>query len=127
MNYLLDTHTFIWFINGDKSLPVDIIEKIRNVKNQCFFSVVGLWEIAIKVKLDKLQLKSDFKKISKFCLENEIEILPITFEHILELNKLEFHHRDPFDRLIIAQAITEDLTIISKDGNFVHYPVKCIW
>src|SRR5471030_3556047 len=111
MNFLLDTHTFIWFINGNHSLPDKVIDKIKNVENQCFFSIASIWEIAIKMKLNKLHLKSDFNKITDFCVENDVIVLPVTFEHLMELNKLDFHHRDPFDRLIIAQSIAEKLTV----------------
>jgi PIN domain nuclease of toxin-antitoxin system len=127
MSFLLDTHTFIWFINGDRSLSDKVISKIKNVENQCFFSIASIWEIAIKVKLNKLHLKSDFNEITNFCFGNEIEILPITFEHIQALNNLDFHHRDPFDRLIIAQSIVEELTVLTKDENFHLYNVKCLW
>jgi len=128
MSFLLDTHTFIWFINGDSSfLPTKVVNEIKNLDNQCFISVASLWEIAIKIKLDKLSLISDFKKISGFLSENQIEILPITFDHILALNNLEFHHRDPFDRIIISQAISEDLTILTKDRNFSSYEAKIFW
>jgi PIN domain nuclease of toxin-antitoxin system len=88
---------------------------------------VGIWEIAIKMKLNKLHLKSDFDNITSFCIDNDIVLLPITFEHIQELNKLEIHHRDPFDRLIIAQSITENLIVLTKDENFKQYKVKCLW
>lgn len=127
MKYLLDTHTFIWFINGDQSLSNKAIAKIKDVENQCFFSIASVWEIAIKIKLNKLQIKSSFNEIIDFCNENKIDILPITFEHILELNKLDFHHRDPFDRLIIAQTLAEKLTVITKDENFHLYKIKCLW
>lgn len=92
-----------------------------------FYQIASLWEIAIKIRLDKLSLISDFNKISGFLSENQIEILPITFEHILTLNNLEFHHRDPFDRIIIGQAISEDLTILTKDRNFTLYEAKIFW
>ena len=127
MNFLLDTHTFIWFINGDHSLPDNVIDKIKNVENQCFFSIASIWEIAIKMKLNKLHLKSDFDNITDFCIENEIIVLPIAFEHLQALNQLEFHHRDPFDRLIIAQSIAEKLTVLTKDENFKLYKVKHLW
>jgi len=128
MPLLLDTHTLIWFINGDSSsLPAKVVNEIKNLDNQCFISIASLWEIAIKIKLDKLSLISDFNKISEFLIENQIEILPITFEHILALNNLEFHHRDPFDRIIIGQAISEDLTILTKDRNFTLYEAKIFW
>jgi len=88
MDFLLDTHTFIWFINGDKLLPDNVIAKIKNIENQCFFSVASIWEIAIKMKLNKIYLQSDFNEITDFCLANDIEILPISFEHIQVLNNL---------------------------------------
>ena len=127
MPFLLDTHTFIWFINGDTSLPDKVIDKIRNLDNQCFISIASIWEIAIKAKLNKLSIVSSFDKIVEFLEENQIEILPITFENILTLNKLEFHHRDPFDRIIIAQGISEELTILTKDQNFKLYGVDIFW
>lgn len=127
MSFRLDTHTFIWFINDDDSLPKKVINKIKNLDNQCFISVASIWEMAIKVKLSKLSLSSDFERIIDFLELNQIEILPITFSHILTLNDLDFHHRDSFDRIIIAQGITEKLTIISKDENFKFYPTKIYW
>jgi PIN domain nuclease of toxin-antitoxin system len=127
MNFLLDTHTFIWFINGDKSLPGDVIAKIKNIENQCFFSIASIWEIAIKMKLNKIYLRSDFDEITDFCLANDIEILPISFEHIQVLNSLELHHNDPFDRLLIAQGISEKLIFLTKDQHFKSYGVKCFW
>jgi len=127
MNILLDTHTFIWFINGDKSIPEKVIAKIKNIENRCFLSIASIWEIAIKMKLNKLQLKSDFDEITNLCFENDIEILPVTFAHIQELNNLDLHHGDPFDRLIIAQGIFEKLTVLTKDENFRLYKVKILW
>ena len=127
MPYLLDTHTFIWFINGDSSLPKKVINEITDLNNQCFISIASIWEIAIKSKLNKLTLFSAFDKIIEFLDENQIEVLPIGFNHILSLNNLEFHHRDPFDRILIAQAITEELILISKDRNFELYEVNVFW
>ncbi|PWS32163.1 type II toxin-antitoxin system VapC family toxin [Pedobacter paludis] len=127
MPFLLDTHTFIWFINGDSTLPKEVIAKIKNLDNQCFLSIASIWEIAIKIELNKLALISGFDKIEDFLTENQIEILPITFEHILSLNNLELHHRDPFDRIIIAQGISEELIILTKDQNFSLYEAKIFW
>jgi PIN domain nuclease of toxin-antitoxin system len=127
MDFLLDTHAFIWFINGDKSLPDGVVRAIKNVENQCFFSVASIWEIAIKMKLDKIQLKAGFNNITEFCLENDIALLPITFAHLQQLNKLPLHHRDPFDRLIISQGIAEKLTLLTRDDSFKLYKVKCLW
>jgi len=127
MQFLLDTHTFIWFINGDSSLPNELIDEIKNLKNQCFISIASIWEIAIKCKLNKLSLNADFDRILDFLDQNQIEILPISFDHIVKLNELDFHHRDPFDRILIAQGISEDLTILIKDQNFSFYKIKIRW
>lgn len=126
-NYLLDTHALLWFIDGDESLPNKIIKKIKDIDNQCYLSIASLWEISIKMNLKKLDLSSGFHTLTNFCEENDIEILPITFEHILQNHTLADYHRDPFDRMIIAQSIAENLTILSKDRNFKHYPVKVLW
>ncbi|MFC1223987.1 type II toxin-antitoxin system VapC family toxin [Pedobacter sp. BG31] len=127
MQFLLDTHTFIWFINGDSSLPNELIDEIKNLKNQCFISIASIWEIAIKCKLNKLSLNADFDRILDFLDQNQIEILPISFDHIVKSNELDFHHRDPFDRILIAQGISEDLTILTKDQNFSFYKIKIRW
>ena len=127
MQLLLDTHTFIWFISGDKSLPKKVVTVIKNVDNKCFISIASIWEIAIKSSLNKLTLKSDFNKISDFLIENDIEILPITFEHLQTVLSLNYYHRDPFDRLIISQGLVENLTIVTKDENFESYTDKILW
>ena len=82
MQYLLDTHAFIWFINGDESLPPNIRKEISDVNNKIFMSIASLWEIAIKYKLGKLELRSSFDNIAQFMSDNDIEILPITFSHL---------------------------------------------
>lgn len=125
MSFLLDTHT--GFINGDEGLPKNVIESITNINNKCYLSVASLWEMAIKMSIEKLSLKNDFNQILNFLSENDIEVLPVSFEHIQNLLHLDFHHRDPFDRLIIEQAIIENLTIISRDHQFKNYNVKVTW
>ncbi|MEO8820646.1 MAG: type II toxin-antitoxin system VapC family toxin [Ginsengibacter sp.] len=103
MELLLDTHAFIWFIDGDNSLPEKAVHTIKDINNECFISVASLWEIAIKLSLKKIELKSDFNKINNFLADNGIDILPITFDHLQKLLELPYHHRDPFDRIIISQ------------------------
>ncbi len=127
MDLLLDTHAFIWFISGDASLPPKVLDAIKNVENKCFISIASLWEIAIKSSLKKLELKSDFNRIVDFLADNDIEILAITFDHLQRLLTLEFHHKDPFDRIIISQALTERLTILSKDEHFPSYTDRILW
>ena len=127
MNLLLDTHAFLWFIGGDKQLPEKSVELIKNPENNCFISIASLWEIAIKYSLGKIELKNGFEELYKIIQFSAIEILPISFDHLKQLAKLDFHHRDPFDRIIISQAISEKLTVISKDENFGKYEVRILW
>ena len=92
-----------------------------------YVSIGSLWEIAIKISLKKLELKTPFDQINKQFLENGFEILPVTFADTLIVSALPFHHRDPFDRIIIAQALNNGINIITKDENFSLYGVKVIW
>ncbi len=127
MNLLLDTHAFIWFINGSRELPKNVAAEIKSLDNNCYISIASLWEISIKTSIGKLKLKSRFNHISKFLADNEIEILPLTFEHLQKLTRLKYHHRDPFDRVIISQALTENITVVTKDTEFKQYGVKILW
>jgi PIN domain nuclease of toxin-antitoxin system len=127
MRYLLDTHTLIWFIEGDLSLPSKVKKEITNVSNDCYLSIASLWEIAIKLNIGKLEFSFSFDNIEDFLSANKIQILPITFLHLQRLTNLNLIHRDPFDRLIISQAIAENLTILTKDNNIQQYPVKYLW
>ena len=102
MNLLLDTHTTIWFITEDKILPINVKTLIEDITNTCFVSIASLWEMGIKHSLGKLDLKVDFMRIFELIDQSGLTILPITTNHILTNTTLEFHHRDPFDRLIIA-------------------------
>lgn len=127
MNYLLDTHAFIWFLNGDKSLSTKARKAIESDEAINFISIASLWEIAIKISLERLELKVPFEKLGEEIHNNNFQLLPITFKDTLILSTLKFHHRDPFDRLLIAQAINNDFTLISKDKHFNSYKVNLIW
>ncbi len=127
MSFLLDTHTFIWFMDGDSALSSKGRQAIEDINNKCFLSIASIWEIAIKSSLGNLKLSSEFNMIIDFLDNNDIELLPISFEHLQNLLTLEYHHRDPFDRIIIAQAIAEDLTIISKDEILSAYKCRYFW
>lgn len=127
MDLLLDTHALIWFINGDEQLPDKSIKLIRNIDIKCFISIASIWKIAIKLSLGKLDLNGGFDEISRIMRRYEIELLPITFEHIQKLLTLDFHHRDPFDRIIISQGLVEKLTVVTKDENFLKYNIKLLW
>ncbi|MFH1117870.1 MAG: type II toxin-antitoxin system VapC family toxin [Pseudomonadota bacterium] len=128
MRLLLDTHSFLWFIGGDEQLPQVAREIIAHMDNEVLLSVASLWEIAIKTSLGRLILGRPFEElIPEQIILNAIEILPIDLEDLTMVTKLPFHHRDPFDRLIIAQAMTRAVPIVGKDAEFARYPVDLIW
>ena len=128
MEFLLDTHSFLWFLQGNENLSVIAREKIENEANKLYLSIASIWEITIKLNLGKLKLDVSLEDLKHEIYKNDIELLAIDFEHIIRLNQLENHHRDPFDRIIISQCIFENLTILSKDNNFLLYrEVKVIW
>jgi PIN domain nuclease of toxin-antitoxin system len=127
MQYLLDMHTFIWFSENDKLLSRKAAREIVHIDNKCFLSLASLWEIAIKSHNGKLNIKIPFREILAFLQENRIEILQIQLNNLYTLLNLELIHRYPFDRIIVAQAITNDLTILTVDKDIVKYPVKCLW
>lgn len=124
---LLDTHTLIWYINGDPELSQNARTAIEADSTINFVSIASLWEMAIKISLGKLELKTPFNQISRQIEENGFEILPITFDGTLTVSTLPFHHRDPFDRIIIVQSFNNRLTVISKDKNFDLYKAKVLW
>ena len=128
MRALLDTNAFLWFISGSDRLSSKARDYIADFNNDLLMSTASLWEIAIKTSLGKLELLSPFDQLIPTQLEkNAIDVLPIELDHISGIINLEFHHRDPFDRLIIAQGITEQIPIITSDGMFTKYPVEVIW
>ena len=128
MAYLLDTHTFLWCLEGIKSLSKKAKDIIVNTKNKTFVNIASVWEMGIKISVNKLQLELSLEELKQVLIANEIEILPMDFEHIIELSNLAFHHRDPFDRILICQAKCENLTVLSKNTNFKLYKqVKVLW
>ena len=127
MASLLDTHVFLWYLNGSAELSKKAIKEIEDPKSIKYISVVTFWEIAIKLSLGKLEIEVPFKELQIQAIKNGFEILPLTFDHSLKLLELDFHHRDPFDRMIISQSITENITVISKDRNFSLYPINLLW
>ncbi|MBN3963051.1 type II toxin-antitoxin system VapC family toxin [Nostoc sp. NMS8] len=128
MRLLLDTHTFLWFIEGSFNLSETAKNLIEDQENQRFLSIGSLWEISIKVSIDKLKLEMTFSELVKQQVYgNAIELLEIRPEHLDELAKLPFYHKDPFDRLIISQSLVESIPIITKDSVFESYPVQILW
>ncbi len=128
MNYLLDTHTLLWFINGDASLSKNAKAIIKNFNNNCFISIASIWEIGIKISLNKLQIGFDFAALETFLKNNEIGILDINFNHVEILSSLPFIHRDPFDRILIAQCMAEKTVLLTKDDSINLYKtIETIW
>lgn len=127
MAYLLDTHAFLWFISGDNQLPASVRDKIKDINQPCFLSVASLWEITIKRQLGKLTLDIPLDELFEYAERNQIEIVQITYDHLIALSNLPNHHGDPFDRLIISQAISEKFVLITRDKGFKKYKVKQYW
>jgi len=127
MNLLLDTHAILWFLNGDKKISERVKKVLSSPSNDKFISIVSLWEIAIKISLGKLSIKTSLSDLFRIIEEQGFHFLPLTPEHIICVATLPMSHRDPFDRIIISQAITEELTILTRDENFSGYGVKIIW
>jgi PIN domain nuclease of toxin-antitoxin system len=127
MRILIDTQAFIWFVENDKQLPVKIKKELEDSGNSIIISIASLWEMVIKMSLDKLQLGCDIEEMIDMIYQNGFEILPILPIHIIKLSKLDYFHRDPFDRIIISQSLSEDIQIVSSDRIFDDYGVRRKW
>ncbi len=127
MNILLDTHALIWYLEGSGEISENARKAIENVNNTCFVSIASIWEIAIKLSIDKLKMNISFDRLSSLIWENGFEILQIRIEHTKELISLPFTHKDPFDRLLISQAKTETMSVVTKDIHFRNYNIPLIW
>ena len=128
MKLLLDTHAFLWFIMGSINLSANARVLIEDPSNESLLSVASLWEMAIKVSLGKLTLSAPFAELIPPQLNaNGIGLLNIRIDHLSLLTTLPFHHRDPFDRLLIAQAITDNIPVVSIDAAFDNYGLTRLW
>lgn len=125
---LLDTHAFLWFIADDPRLGKRAAKTMERTGQTLLLSVASLWEMAIKQQLGKLRLTDSFEDfVRTYVTETDIEVLPIEIPHLTRYSTLPLHHRDPFDRLIIAQAVQLRCPVISGDGSFSAYDVDVIW
>jgi PIN domain nuclease of toxin-antitoxin system len=127
MELLLDTHVLLWFLNGDNKLSEKAIKLIENNKNTVFISIATVWELAIKQSINKINFKNGFENFLNLIKENGFEILPLKIGNMLVLADLEFIHRDPFDRILIAQCISENILMITKDEHILKYPIQTVW
>ncbi|MDP3334238.1 MAG: type II toxin-antitoxin system VapC family toxin [Methylococcaceae bacterium] len=126
MKLLLDTHVLLWYLDNNPKLPEIWKRSIEDRHNLVAVSIASLWEIAIKVSLGKLELLDSLTTIENILNQQGIAILPVRVSHLSNLLNLPFYHRDPFDRLIIAQAQLEQLTLVSDDGMFTGYSVSLL-
>jgi len=128
MKYLIDTHTLLWIVTKNKKLSKKVKDIYLNSENQIFISLASLWEMAIKINLNKLSINEPLKDFVKNQIKsNDINILDIKTKHILLLENLPYYHKDPFDRLIISQSINEQIPLLSFDKVFDKYSIKRIW
>jgi len=128
MKLLLDTHALLWFLREPAKLPADVLREIQLAGPDAMVSMGSLWEIAVKSSLGKLELPDSFDKLfPQSVFDSGLSLLPIEPSHFTAVNQLPWHHRDPFDRLLIAQAKVEHLTLVSRDGCFSAYAVPRLW
>jgi len=128
MKLLLDTHSFLWFIEGSDKISLTARRLIEDSSNQPLLSMASLWEMAIKVSIGRLKLSGAFEELIPEQMRlNGIETLDIQTEHVAEVTRLPFHHRDPFDRLLIAQAQVEGIPIVGADDTFDAYAITRMW
>ena len=128
MNLLLDTHAFLWWITDAPQLSPHASEVIADGGNVLFFSAASGWEIAIKARLGKLQVPEDLGRFLTGQLSrNAIRVLPIHLSHALHVYTLPDHHRDPFDRLLVSQALLENLPMLSANPQLARYAVEVVW
>ena len=128
MRLLLDTHTFLWFISDDSKLSHRARSLLTSETNILFVSTASLWEMAIKISLGKLTVEGVFEDfVTKQLSLNGMEILPINLPDLDVITTMPFHHRDPFDRLLIAQAMVEEIPVVSADEAFDMYGIERWW
>ena len=128
MRVLLDSHAFVWTLLQDPRVSTRARRIIFSGENELFFSLVSLWELSIKIRLGKLRtLTSSVAFVHDQLGEHGITLLPLRYEDVLTLEQLDSHHRDPFDRLLVAQAISHRLTLLTDDADLKRYPVQVLW
>ncbi|MDQ3750537.1 MAG: type II toxin-antitoxin system VapC family toxin [Acidobacteriota bacterium] len=128
MNLLLDSHAFVWMHEEPHRLSVKVAYEILNPANKIFLSVASAWELQIKIGIGKFSFSDTLKNvIAKERRANNLQILPANLAHTLYLENLPLHHKDPFDRLLISQAIVESMTLVSADTGFAKYQVNLLW
>ena len=128
MKILLDTHAFLWWIRDDPRLSRRARELVTSGRNELFLSVTCVWEILTKTQTGKLRLAESAQKfVAEQLTANNIQVLPLTLDHVFRLEQLPLHHRDPFDRILIAQSLEEEFPILSADPLLKNYSATLLW
>jgi PIN domain nuclease of toxin-antitoxin system len=127
MNCLLDTHTLLWYLQNSENLSDRTTEILEDANNNLSVSIASLWEISIKVGLGKLRLQKSFSELEEVLQQLKIGVLPISFADTERYLSLPLHHRDPFDRILVAQARNHRLVLISRDSAFDAYSIQRVW
>lgn len=121
MNYLIDTHILLWYISGDKRIKEETKKQLEDAHNNVFISNASLWEITIKASIGKLELKGSIRDMNEYLVNKGFKVLEFDFDDLDTLLNMPFFHQDPFDRMIIAQAKTKKIDLITYDENIPRY------
>jgi len=127
MDILLDTHAVIWFLKGNEKMPKSTRGIVCSPENRKYVSIASMWEVAIKLSSGKLKLDNDINGFIETIEDNGFLLLDISPDHVKTIAELPFIHRDPFDRMLVAQAIAEDMMIMTVDENIAKYDINVIW
>jgi len=127
MDLLLDTHALIWYREGSSNILLKTRTLISDTRNNIFISIASIWELTIKQSIGKIELNTSIEELYLSFIKNNYTILPIKIEYLSVLKLLPDYHKDPFDRLLIATAIAQNIPVITKDQYFNNYPIQTIW
>ena len=128
MKYLVDTHAFLWLVFDDPRISDRAVALLEDPNNELWMSFASIWEMSIKHSLGKLKFDQPFEEfVTEHVLGTQLDLLPIQMSHLLEVNQLPWHHRDPFDRILAAQCKAEGFTLISNDRAFEGYGLDFVW
>ncbi len=127
VRYLLDTHVFLWLAIDDAQLTPAVRAIFVDAEQECYLSAASVWELAVKASLGKLTLATTLERLVRGGVERGVRLLDVTAGHAYRVEHLPFHHRDPFDRLLIVQAMHDGMAIVSRDSQLDAYPVTRIW
>lgn len=126
-SYLVDTHIFIWLNQAQEEIPLSMRTILGNARHEFYLSIASIWEIQIKIQLGKLTIAPSLAQVlTRLHQDRVFQILPISEHHILNLQNLPPIHKDPFDRLLISQALTESLTLLTVDATIKQYPIALV-